>query len=124
MADLLSAVSVLLVFLTFLFNGIEKEVSEQLAKRKPTGAQVEARRQFQKETLKLLLLKTFPVTIIFIVTFYSLLPTALHILTTSRIALWSFNELNTIFVFIEIGLFGLTVFAIIKLVQLIRKYRE
>ena len=124
MADLLSAISVLLVFLTFLFNGIEKEVSEKVFQRKPPASQADALKKFNAETLKLLLLKTLPVTIIFIVTFYSLLPRAVHILTTSKLTLWNFDELNTIFVFIETGLLGLTIFATSKAFDLIKKYRE
>ncbi len=124
MADLLSAISVLLVFLTFLFNGIEKEVSEKVFQRKPPESQTNALKRFNAETLKLLLLKTFPVTIIFIVTFYSLLPRATHILKTSNLSLWDFDELNTIFIFIEIGLLGLTIFATSKAIDLIKKYRE
>lgn len=124
MADLLSAISVLLVFLTFLFNGIEKEISEKLFHRKPPASQTNALKRFNTETLKLLLLKTIPVTIIYIVTFYSLLPWTIHILITSNFSLWNFDELNTIFVFIETGLLGLIIFAISKAFGLIRKYRE
>ena len=124
MADLLSAISVLLVFLTFLLNGIEKEVSENVLKKKPPAAQKEARNQFNNDTLKLLLLKTFPVTLIYIATFYSLLPKAVRIITTSKFSFWNFDELNTIFVFIETGLLGLTIFATTKAYQLIKKYYE
>ena len=124
MADLLSAISVLLVFLTFLLNGIEKDVSGRIIQRKPAAAQAEARRQFNNEILRLIWLKTFPVTVIFIVTFYSLLPKAVHILTTSQLKLWNFDELNTIFVFIETGLLGLTIFTVTRVYQLFNKYYE
>lgn len=124
MADLLSAISVLLIFITFLLNAIEKEVNENISQKKPPIAQAEARKNFNRGTLKLLLLKTLPVTIIFIATFYSLLPKSIRIITTSSISFWDFDELNTIFVFIETGLIGLTIFAILKAWQLICKYRE
>jgi H+/gluconate symporter-like permease len=124
MADLLSSISVLLVFLTFLFNTIEKEVTEKIAKRKPETQQTEARKQFNNELWKLLFLRTLPVTIIFIVTFYSLLPRAIQILTTSKFSFWNFDELNTIFIFIEFGLLGLTIYASTKTIQLIKKVRE
>lgn len=124
MADLLSAISVLLVFLTFLLNGIEKDVNEKINQRKPTEAQTQARKQFNSEILQLLWLKTIPVTIIFIVTFYSLLPKAIHVLTVSSFALWNFDELNTIFIFIETGLLGLTIFATKKASSLVKKYYE
>lgn len=124
MADLLSSISVLLVFLTFLFNTIEKEVTEKIAKRKPETQQTEARKQFNNELWKLLFLRTLPVTIIFIITFYSLLPRAIQILTTSKFSFWNFDELNTIFIFIELGLLGLTIYASTKTIQLIKKVRE
>jgi hypothetical protein len=122
MADLLSAISVLLVFLTFLLSGIEKDVSEKILQRKPSEAQKEARRQFNNDTLKLLLLKTLPVSLMYIATFYALLPKAVLILTTSKFSFWHFDELKTIFVFIEIGLLGLTIFAFTKMCQLLKKY--
>ncbi len=124
MADLLSSISVLLVFLTFLFNTIEKEVTEKIANRKPETQQTEAHKQFNNELWKLLFLRTLPVTIIFIVTFYSLLPRAIQILTTSKFSFWNFDELNTIFIFIEFGLLGLTIYASTKTIQLIKKVRE
>lgn len=123
MADLLSAVSVLLVFLTFLLTSIEKEVSVKCAQRKPEKAQAQDRIIFNRELFQLLLLKVVPVTIIYCITFYSLLPKAIHILVSSSFNLWNFDELSTIFLFIEIGLLGLTFFAIIKLLQLIKKLR-
>lgn len=124
MADLLTSISVLLVFLTFLFNTIEKEVTEKIAKRKPETQQTKARKQFNNELWKLLFLRILPVTIIFIVTFYSLLPRAIQILTTSKFSFWNFDELNTIFIFIELGLLGLTIYASTKTFQLIKKVRE
>jgi hypothetical protein len=124
MPDLISAISVLLVFLTFLLNGIEKSVNEKVNQRKPTIAQTEARKQFNNDILRLLFLKIFPVTLIFSVTFYSLLPKAFHIVATSIFSIWEFDELNTIFVFIEIGLLGLTMFAITKAYALTKKYYE
>lgn len=121
MDDLLSAISVLLVFLTFLFNSIEKEVSEMISQRKPEIEQIEKRKLFNKELWKLLFLKTLPVTIIFVITFYSLLPKAFSIINASYLSFWDFDALNTIFVFIEIGLLGLTIFALSKTIQLINK---
>jgi|WetSurMetagenome_2_1015567.scaffolds.fasta_scaffold85529_3 hypothetical protein len=124
MADLLSAISVLLVFLTFLFNEIEREVIIHINQSKPPVVQKVARKQFQRNTLKLLLLKVLPVTLIYIITFYSILPNTVNILNYSYISFWNFDALNTIFVFIELGLLGLTIFAITRLLQLIEKYRK
>lgn len=124
MGDILSAISVFLVFLTFLFNSIEKEITEIIGLRKPEIAQIERRKQFNNELLKLLYLKALPISIIYSVTFYSLLPKVVNILMTSNFSLWQFDALKTIFVFIEIGLLGLTIFAIIKTIHLVEKLRE
>ena len=124
MADVLSAVSVFLVFLTFLLGGIEKEITEMVKIRKPAEAQVEALRDFNARTKRLLWLKVIPVTLVFSITFYCLLPRTVGIIRTSNFALWNFNELNTIFVFIETGVLGLSIFSISKARQLVKKYKS
>jgi len=124
MADLLSSISVLLVFLTFLFNSIEKDVTEKINQRKPEPAQTMKLRQYYNELWKLIFLRTLPVTLIFIVIFYSLLPRTIHIIITSEVAFWQFDELKTIFVFIEFGLLGLSIYATKQTIQLLKKARE
>lgn len=121
MADLLSAISVFLVFLTFLFNSIEKEINETLATRKPEIEQKENMKQFKKYIRRVTLLKTLPITLIYLVSFYTLLPSTIDILRTSKLNLWHFDELKTLFVFIEIGILGLAVYAAIKTWQLFTK---
>jgi hypothetical protein len=123
MADLLSAVSVLLVFLTFLFNGIDKEVNESLQKQKPDPKQKVARKTFQRNLTRLLYLKLLPVATIFFGVFYSLLPEAVNIICISRVDFWNFNELNTIFIFIVVGLLGLGFYAMAKIFELVRFIR-
>ena len=124
MGDLLSSISVLLVFLTFLFNDFEKDVSEKIIQRKPPKAQVQELKEFNNALRELLRFKMLPVTIIFIATFYSLLPKAIYIIRSSSLSLWRFDELKTIFVFIEFGLLCLTFYAISKIVQLRKKINE
>jgi CBS domain containing-hemolysin-like protein len=124
MGDLLVAISVLLVFLTLFFNAIEKQVSEKVQLQKPEKEQVIKRQKYISELYKLLFVKTIPITLIFLITAYILLPKAVKIVITSNFNLWHFDELNTIFVFIVIGFWGLTVYAIIKTIQLISKIRE
>jgi hypothetical protein len=124
MADLLSAVSVLLVFLTFLLTSIEKEITEKCNTRKPELAQKEKRKLFNNDLIKLLFLKIVPIILIYFITFYALLPKSLKIITNSSFELWNFDELNTIFIFIELGLLSLTIYAVTKLFQLIKKITE
>lgn len=121
MADLLSAISVFLVFLTFLFNGIEKEANEKIASRRPGATATEGLGKFNREIRQLLWLKVVPVSFVFGITFYCLLPEAVKIIQNSKFSLWDFNPLNTLFVFIETGLLGLTVFAFYTAYKLLKK---
>lgn len=121
MGNLLAAISVLLVFLTFLFQSIDKEVSGKIDKPIPDVNKTNERARFKSELRKLFFLKSLPISIIYLTTTYSLLPKTVYILHHSKIDLWSFNPLNTIFVFIEYGLVGLTLYAILKTIQLYKK---
>ncbi|MCX6195273.1 MAG: hypothetical protein NTY55_01305 [Flavobacteriia bacterium] len=124
MGDLLSAISVFLIFLMFLFNSIGKEVEDTLATRKPEDAQADKLNRYKTDLKQLLFLKSLPITLIFVISFYVLLPKTLTIIKTSKIDFWNFNELKTLFVFIEIGVFGLTSYATIKTFQLYIKLKD
>jgi hypothetical protein len=124
MADLLSAISILLVFLTFLLNSIEKEVSGILSKKKPESAQIDKLIRYKDDLKRIFFLKTLPISLIYLITFYILLPDTVKIISTSTINLWDFDELKTLFVFIELGILGLTIFAILKAYKLFEKLRE
>lgn len=121
MADLLSAISVFLVFLTFLFNSIEKEVSDILSTRKPEVAQTDRLIRYKSDLKRIFYLKTLPISIIYLITFYILLPDTVKIISISTLNIWDFDELNTLFVFIELGILGLTIYAILKTYQLFEK---
>ena len=121
MADLLSAISVFLVFLTFLFNSIEKEINETINTRKPENKQKEMMKLYRRNLRRVTFLKSLPITLIYLVSFYTLLPSTINILKTSKFDFWHFDELNTLFVFIEIGILGLAVYAAIKTWQLFTK---
>jgi|GEM_PF-1570578 hypothetical protein len=124
MGDLLSAISVFLIFLTFLFNSIEKEVLDTLAIRKPEYAQADKLNRYKTDLKRLLFLKSLPITLIFLISFYVLLPKTITIIKTSKIDFWNFDELKTLFVFIEIGVFGLTSYTTIKTSQLYIKLKD
>lgn len=124
MADLLSAISVFLVFLTFLLNSIEKEVSDILSTRKPEAAQTDRLTRYKSDLKRIFYLKTLPISIIYLITFYILLPDTVKIISTSTLNIWNFDELKTLFVFIELGILGLTIYAIMKTYQLYEKLKE
>lgn len=121
MGDLLSAISVFLVFITFLFQAIDKEISAQIAAITPDVNKIIERERFKKKLKNLLFLKSIPISIIYTLTSYTLLPKSISIIRNSKIDFWNFDPLNTIFIFIECGTIGLTAYSIIKMYQLIRK---
>jgi hypothetical protein len=125
MADIiLSALSVFLFFLTFLLNSIEKEVSDILSTRKPEAAQTDKLTRYKGDLKRIFFLKTLPISIIYLITFYILLPDTVKIISTSNINFWDFDELKTLFVFIELGILGLTIYATMKAYKLFEKLKE
>jgi len=111
MGDLLSSISVLLVFLTFLLSSIEQRVSEKLSAPVPLKNLQSERKKFMGEIRTLLFLRTLPVTLIFGVVFYTMLPKTVEILMQSEFSWWYFDALSTILVFLELGLLGLMFYA-------------
>jgi hypothetical protein len=124
MADLLSAISVFLVFLTFLLNSIEKEVSDILSTRKPEVAQTDRVIRYKSDLKRIFYLKTLPISIIYLITFYILLPDTVKIISISTLNIWDFDELKTLFVFIELGILGLTIYSFLKTYQLFEKIKD
>jgi hypothetical protein len=124
MADLLSAISVFLVFLTFLLNSIEKEVSDILSTRKPEVAQTDRLIRYKSDLKRIFYLKTLPISIIYLITFYILLPDTVKIISISILNIWDFDELKTLFVFIELGILGLTIYSFLKTYQLFEKIKD
>lgn len=124
MADLLSAISVFLVFLTFLLNSIEKEVSDILSTRKPEVAQTDRLIRYKSDLKRIFYLKTLPISIIYLITFYILLPDTVKIISISTLNIWDFDELKTLFVFIELGILGLTIYSFLKTYQLFEKIKD
>lgn len=120
---LLSAISVLLVFLIFFLSLIEKEIDEQTSKNKPDKAQASARKSFECH-LKWLSVKSIFLNLSFLSAFYLLLPKTLSILCSNKFSIWNFDERNTIFVFIEIGLIILFIFSIFKTLEVHSKINE
>lgn len=120
-SDLLSSISVLLVFLTILIAFISTELNAVLDTIKPEKTRPKERNKFIKHLRQVLLLKSLPVTLIFLIVSYTLLPKTIEIFKTSEFAFWDFDSLRTIFLFIELGLIGFTFYSIIQTIRLIMK---
>lgn len=123
MADLLSAISIILVILFFVVNAFEKEVSEFLAERNPNAEQKELLNHYNKKLSKLFYRRSIPLVVLLIFIFYILLPQSINILNTSSFSLWFFDELKTLLIFIELGILGLILYIFFITKRLYKKIK-
>ncbi|WP_147379538.1 hypothetical protein [Culturomica massiliensis] len=120
MAETLSAVSVLLVFLTVLLSSIEQNVETILSKR-PQQEHKDKMRKYKRKIKNILCFKLIPISLIYTIVFYTLLPSTIEIISVSTFSFWHFDTLNTIFVFVEVGLLGLVIYSISKVITLFQE---
>jgi len=122
--DILSSISVLLVFLTLLITYLSTELKQILDESKPEKSRVKERLKFLKKLRFILFLKSIPITFIFLVVTYTLFPQSINILCTSNIDLWNFDTLKTIFILIELGLIGLSIYSALQTLKLVKKLTQ
>ena len=119
MGEILSAVSVLLIFLTVLLSLIEKNVETILSNRPPQD-HADKMKKYKKKIRNILYFKLIPIFLIYAIVFYVLIPSTIKIILNSAFSFWDFDALNTIFIFVEIGLFSLLIYSLIKIICLIK----
>jgi len=117
-SDILSAISVFLVFLSFLLSNIDKRVEAILKNEKPTNAQISALKKYRKEIRQFLFIQLCPILIVFVVTFYLLLPHAIKIIANSKLSFLDFDILNSLFICIEGGILLLTCYIGFKIIEI------
>lgn len=123
MADLLSSISVFLVFLVYLFGAVGSAANQKLNSEMPSAKQTENRRRFASDVLGSIY-QTLAATVAFFVTFYVLLPRTIDIIATSNFNAWKFDELKTLFVFIEIGILVFSIVTGWKAFKLFRRWMK
>jgi hypothetical protein len=120
MDSIISALSVLLIFILICYNYVDVDIKKYINKEKPSEVEKHARRKYISE-LRVTLLKSVVINLIFLFVSYLLLPKVWEIITISEFTIWDFDLLNTIFVLIEIGLVGLMSFGIYRTFQIINR---
>src|SRR5437879_1720717 len=121
MADLLAAISVLLVFLTLLLAGMQKDSDDLLKSNVPLKTQKDNYDDFRMK-ISWQIAKSSLVTVIFFLIFWVLLPHALKIINQSHFDLWNFDELPTVFILIELGVSGMFLFGLVYVIRLTTHY--
>lgn len=120
-SDLLSSISVLLVFLTILVTYVSTELRAILDELIPDTTEAKKREKFFRRLRFVLFVKSLPITLVFILVTYILLPHTIDVISTSSFSWWNFDSLKTIFVIIEFGLIGFTIYSLTQTIRLIRK---
>jgi hypothetical protein len=121
MSDILAGISILLVFLTVLLSFISNGINDLLRTPKPGTARAEARVEFNSKLRFALFAQSIPVTLVFILVWYVLLPQTATIISTCHFDIWNFDTLKTIFVLIELGVLGFIIYSGIQTSRLISK---
>jgi hypothetical protein len=123
MADILAAISVLLVFLTLLLAGMQKDSEELLKTNAPLKAQTDNYNAFRKKVLWQIA-KSLVITVVFFLIFWTLFPHTCKIISESNFAVWNFDELPTVFVLIELGVLGMFLFGLVYVIKLTIHYNK
>ena len=110
MENILVAISVWIVFLTYWLNMLEGQVTQLFEKERPVVGPQGRIDEYNNEAKKICGKLIF-ITMIYVISFYILLPETVNIVKNSSFSLWNFDASKTIFVLIEAGLLGLAVYA-------------
>lgn len=110
----------LLTLITFLFNLAWPKISAALAQDEAIAG-VKARERAAKSVCSVLWLIVFPIFVSFLLLFYINLPTAVRIISNSRLSLWNFNVDSTLYVFVVLALLVFVLYNLWLIIRLIRK---
>ncbi len=113
MSDLLTAVGIMLVFITVFFDILTNEY-KTLKSKPDESKKIEI--QNYKKILYSLLFKFIFLFFGYSILFYILLPEGVKIIISSKLDFWNFDPLNTLYCFIEVFII---IFLIINLVMII-----
>lgn len=119
MSDILSSLSIILVFVTIALDIFIKEAEDFSSKSKPDSSQNKLLNKYNR-TKSTLISKLSAVTFFYLLIFYLLLPNTIKIIDNSNFSFWKFDLVNTFYVIINFGLFILFIIALLKTYKLIK----
>jgi len=102
MGDIFSAISIILVFVTVIFDVFAKESNDFLANENRDKDKPTALTNFKEKRWKLIL-KLSVVLFFYVLFFWLLLPGSIEIIKFSKINLWNFDLIKTFYVLINFG---------------------
>ena len=103
LSDIVAVSGLLLTIVTFLFNLAWPQISSAINQDEATAGD-KARKRCRDEVNKVLYKIVLPIFIAFFVLFYVNLPTAVRIISTSKLDLWNFDVTLTLYVMVVYAL--------------------
>lgn len=120
LSDILSATSIILVFIILAFDKLSTTVENILETSAPDIVKVTELTKYRK-ILKVTLFKTLVIFTMLLIILYIFFPTTWGILCNSHIDVWKFNLLNTLFVIIELCISAMTIYVGVLVYKIFRK---
>ncbi len=118
--DVVAVSGLLLTLVTFLFNLAWPSISKVLYADETISGE-KAKKRLRSSVIKTTWGTVFPIVVSFFVLFYVNLPTAVEIIRTSTLSLWSFDVDDTLYVMVVWALLAFVLFNIALLIRLIKK---
>ena len=123
MTELISGISVLLVFAVIFLEMMENKITALILKPKPSSDEIMLQKGLKSEFLKTIWRRSVPLVISLFGLTYILLPTTFDIILSSKPSLWFFDPVLTVFVAVNVGIFILTVISINQLYRITKRYK-
>lgn len=118
--DVVAVSGLLLTLVTFLFNLAWPRISAALDIDENTSGE-KARKRERKSITYVAWLVVFPIFISFFALFYVNFPSAVEIISTSRLSLWNFDVDDTLYVMVVWALLAFVIFNLFTFIRLLRK---
>ncbi|MCH8032957.1 MAG: hypothetical protein IH950_04230 [Bacteroidetes bacterium] len=124
MTDIITASSLVFTIIALTFNSQIAEIKVILEERNYDKGSPQSRKHQRGKALKAIIVKAFPLFLAFWILFYTLLPDTINLILNSRLSLWHFNAVNTLFVFIELIILLFAIRAFYMLFRLLIKVKS
>jgi hypothetical protein len=119
MSDILSSISILLVFATIAFDIFMKKAHD-FQNEEELDSEATERIKSKMKRKKLLIKEFIFLLVSLIILFYVQLPTTVNILKNSIFSIWNFETVSTLFILINLGILIILVISFIKLIKIIK----
>lgn len=119
--DIIAVSGLLLTLTTFLFNLAWPRISSALEYNESMTGGDKAKKRCRGKINSTNWFVVFPIFIAFFILFYVNLPTAVKVMSTSKLSLWNFDVDDTLYVMVVWALFAFVIFNFSLFIKLLVK---